>query len=290
MLSESSRSKIDFFLVLACVQKVLCSWLSSSQMHSVASSSSVPFPDYDNVVASTWSLLEQVRLLTFLYPHLSSLSRPLPLLCAKSLAHITPGVMATVICFSQCSTPRALKIKSVSHLYILPPYKSHPFQRVASVAALQRAMLQVYQGSPPPSPHPALLSSENPNYSPFTRSISLRDHTSSTSTHHSSRRPTLPSIRSQHSLSASLPPRKRHRTVSRSPPSRQHTHDRDHNTHSHSALSPHELPPSPHSWSSGNESAEYSPRTRQSMAIGSLLSSRPDRDDDGRNTNSSEPN
>lgn len=73
------------------------------------------------------------------------------------------------------------------------------------------------------------------------------------------------------------------------------THDSEHPRKRHrSSLSPHrsrgtayesshseQFPPSPYSSSNRSDSAEYSPRSRASMTIGSLLSSRPSRETNG---------
>ncbi|KAF8226111.1 hypothetical protein L208DRAFT_1407640 [Tricholoma matsutake] len=64
----------------------------------------------------------------------------------------------------------------------------------------------------------------------------------------------------------SEPPRKRYRS-SHSPTSSHAFHASQHD----------HLPPSPYSSSERSDSGDYSPRSRGSMAIGSLLSSRPSR-------------
>lgn len=88
------------------------------------------------------------------------------------------------------------------------------------------------------------------------------------------------------SPSSSQQPRKRRRT-SRSPPSPYES--RVHGSSSHDATSAHDLPLSPYSSASSAQSSGGSPRSRESMAINSLLlTSHADRADDTpqRNTSS----
>ncbi|KAJ7630613.1 hypothetical protein FB45DRAFT_916054 [Roridomyces roridus] len=127
-------------------------------------------------------------------------------------------------------------------------------QRIASMAALQRTMLEIYQQTaplhmngdvPPPSREP-----RHPRRTVY-RSVSRSPPEP---------RMPLPALgpRTEHR-------RKRARSSRSPPPSaapRRHgsLHDGQHS----------ELPPSPYS-SSGSDSAGYSPRSRTSMTIGSLL-------------------
>lgn len=101
------------------------------------------------------------------------------------------------------------------------------------------------------------------NHRPHTLS-----HTRSPSSSHSN----LPSLRDLTMTHDTEHPRKRQRS-SRSPHrSRGAAYE----------TSPSEqFPPSPYSSSNRSESAEYSPRSRASMTIGSLLSSRPSREANG---------
>ncbi|KAF5377443.1 hypothetical protein D9615_005151 [Tricholomella constricta] len=171
-------------------------------------------------------------------------------------------------------------------------------QRIASVASLQRTLLEVYQAPrqqsvqyPPPPPHIMNDSHHYPTPS-FVQSPRLCDkkprrqhhqphhhHLSSGSRspprvrHHAN----LPPMRDVQMYQHEHFPRKRHRS-SLSPPSPrgyevrpnpQPSSQRDH------------LPPSPYSSSGRSDSAEYSPRSRASMAIGSLLSSGPSQEANG---------
>ncbi|KAJ7899983.1 hypothetical protein B0H14DRAFT_2671732 [Mycena olivaceomarginata] len=142
-------------------------------------------------------------------------------------------------------------------------------QRLASMAALHRTMLEVYQSQP-------LQMNGNHHYPPkYTPSPPLREARPTRNVYHN-----VPSVsRSPPHIRASLPsmrapsPRLEHRRKrvrsSRSPPPPHSSRRRD-SIHS-------ELPPSPYS-SSGSDSAGYSPRSRGSMTIGSLLSSGPHRE------------
>ncbi|KAH7883830.1 hypothetical protein F5I97DRAFT_1930058 [Phlebopus sp. FC_14] len=121
--------------------------------------------------------------------------------------------------------------------------KSAEDQRIAAVASLHRTLLDLSIADAGAHPSPAL---------PY---------------RHPSQSNPIPHIPSD-TCSQCQPPRKRHRSA-RSPPRHDvrpsHTSSRD-------------LPPSP--YSSHSDSEEYSPRSRASMAIGSLLSTDPTRDPD----------
>ncbi|KAG2044286.1 hypothetical protein BDR03DRAFT_938833 [Suillus americanus] len=135
--------------------------------------------------------------------------------------------------------------------------KSAEDQRLASVASLHRTLLEMSavdarHASPPPPLPPSAPYSKHGLY------------TSDMANERVSPQP-LPVVREPSQLSQ--PPRKRQRS-SHSPSSHyelrtSHTSSRD-------------LPPSP--YSSRSDSEEYSPRSRASMAIGSLLSTGPSRD------------
>ncbi|KAH7914511.1 hypothetical protein BJ138DRAFT_1143894 [Hygrophoropsis aurantiaca] len=142
--------------------------------------------------------------------------------------------------------------------------KTSEDQRVASTADLHRTLLEMSSSShkqmtPLPLPHPP-LPAVYPLYSKHSRQNS--EASNGRISPHS-----IPIVREAPVLSQ--PPRKRQRS-SRSPPSSHHE-----------ARAPHpssrDLPPSPYS-SSRSDSEEYSPRSRASMAIGSLLSTGPSRD------------
>ncbi|KAF9056651.1 hypothetical protein BJ165DRAFT_549999 [Panaeolus papilionaceus] len=155
-------------------------------------------------------------------------------------------------------------------------------QRMSSVANLHRTILEIYQHAPPqaePShsysrssngayhyPTPSFTHSPRPHDAAPSRRPSHRHRGSSRSrspprvqTHLSSTRDGVSSHHSDY-------PRKRHRS-SRSPhlshPSPYETHPSE------------QFPPSPYSASERSDSAEYSPRSRASMTIGSLLSAGP---------------
>jgi len=162
--------------------------------------------------------------------------------------------------------------------------KSAEDQRLASVAALQRTVLQLIDTYPPDVSAQTSTASSN---SPSSRSTHLPLHTtrprraaSPTPSPHrkpaSSRQSRLRSATN----STTLPPRKRPR-VSHSPAastSSDLVHPSTIKPDSEESFSPPSssqdkaLSSSPHSRLS-QRSAEYSPRTRSSMTIGSLLSS-----------------
>ncbi|KAH0590367.1 hypothetical protein H2248_000522 [Termitomyces sp. 'cryptogamus'] len=165
--------------------------------------------------------------------------------------------------------------------------KASEDQRIASVASLQRSLLDAYQipwqerscHSTQPQPH----SSHHYPTPSFTQSPRLCDRKSRRQHHHYHHLPmgTRASPRVHHqsglpplrdvTMYQDYPSRKRHRT-SLSPPLPHSYEIRSNSRHS----SQHEhLPPSPYSSSGRSDSAEYSPRSRTSMAIGSLLSSGP---------------
>ncbi|KAJ7139783.1 hypothetical protein C8R44DRAFT_312998 [Mycena epipterygia] len=148
-------------------------------------------------------------------------------------------------------------------------------QRLASMAALHRTMLEVYQ-----SPPLHLNGSHHYSTPKFTQSPPLREARPARNVYHhsvssTSRSPPhtrvpLPSMRAPSPHSEHR--RKRARASHSPPPPHSSTRRREplHDPHS-------ELPPSPYS-SSGSDSAGYSPRSRGSMTIGSLLSSGPQRE------------
>lgn len=138
--------------------------------------------------------------------------------------------------------------------------KSAEDQRLASVASLHRTLLEMsaadaQHASPSPPSHSL------PSPAPYSKHGLYPNDMSN---EHAPPQP-LPVVREPPQLSQ--PPRKRQRS-SHSPSSHyelrtSHTSSRD-------------LPPSP--YSSRSDSEEYSPRSRASMAIGSLLSTGPSRD------------
>ncbi|KAG1716355.1 hypothetical protein ID866_839 [Astraeus odoratus] len=127
-------------------------------------------------------------------------------------------------------------------------------QRLAAVASLHRTLLELSAFDPKhtlssqPLPAPSYFD-HNPRYSPYP----------STTRHH-------PLARDSHHQAQ---PASKRRRSSRSPSSHPETRP--------SYPPSHDFPPSPYS-SSRSASEEYSPRSRASMAIGSLLSSGPARD------------
>jgi len=138
-------------------------------------------------------------------------------------------------------------------------------QRLASLASLHRTMLELSQSTSQMSTH------YNGNHQYPTPSLthsqkSREQWSPPRRTYHPSGSPPPLHMRST-PFTGSEPPRKRHRS-SHSPPPARLTAPSDPHTGSQSD----HLPPSPYS-SSGSDSAGYSPRSRTSMAIGSLLSS-----------------
>ncbi|KAG1783644.1 hypothetical protein EV702DRAFT_8601 [Suillus placidus] len=142
--------------------------------------------------------------------------------------------------------------------------KSAEDQRLASVASLHRTLLEMsaadarHASPSPPShslPPPASYSKHGLYPSDVTNGrVSPQP---------------LPVVREPPQLSQ--PPRKRQRS-SHSPSSHPSSHYELRTSHTSSR----DLPPSP--YSSRSDSEEYSPRSRASMAIGSLLSTGPSRD------------
>ncbi|KAF8971510.1 hypothetical protein BDZ97DRAFT_1786875 [Flammula alnicola] len=165
-------------------------------------------------------------------------------------------------------------------------------QRLASVTSLHRTILEIYQISSLPTPENNSYSrsaTNGPQFYPtpnFAQSPRALDQPPPRRVHHrhraSSRSRSPPRIHSHSHLppardAREMPimhhpehPRKRHRS-SRSP----------HLSHAGVYESSHpseQFPPSPYSSSDRSDSAEYSPRSRASMTIGSLLSSGPSRE------------
>ncbi|KAF9474308.1 hypothetical protein BDN70DRAFT_936768 [Pholiota conissans] len=162
-------------------------------------------------------------------------------------------------------------------------------QRLTSATSLHRTLLEIYQYSPPPVSENHLYSSRSANgayhYPTPTFTQSPRDQTSRRMHYRhraNSRSRSPPRIHSHSHLppARDMPmphhsdhPRKRHRS-SRSP----------HLSHAAVYESSHpseQFPPSPYSSSDRSNSADYSPRSRASMTIGSLLSSGPSREMNG---------
>jgi len=161
-------------------------------------------------------------------------------------------------------------------------------QRLASVYNLQRSMIELYQVAPE---HVQSSSSRtaNGNYHYPTPSFTQSPHpyeqrtSRQTQRKSRSRSPThlhghIQSIRDVPMSHHSEHPRKRHRS-SHSP----HSSYTGAYESSHPSSQHEQFPPSPYS-SDRSDSAEYSPRSRTSMAIGSLLSSGPSREANGDNT------
>ncbi|KAF8078278.1 hypothetical protein FPV67DRAFT_1775514 [Lyophyllum atratum] len=164
-------------------------------------------------------------------------------------------------------------------------------QRISSLASLQRTLLEVYQGSALAEYFPSSAAATHEWQLVLTRrraspshliyvirspGVNIINHItivcpSSSRSPHVHHHANLPSMRDVQIYQHEHLPRKRHRS-SLSPPSPRGYEIRPHSQHG----SQHEhLPPSPYSSSGRSDSAEYSPRSRVSMAIGSLLSSGP---------------
>ena len=151
------------------------------------------------------------------------------------------------------------------------------------MASLHRTMLEICQQATPSPPEQSSSTSANSTYHyptpSFTQSPPFCDQQPSRRPHvvSLSRSPInphshLPSVRDAAMSRNSEHPRKRHRS-SRSPHrSRGSAYETSHSE---------QFPPSPYSSSNRSDSAEYSPRSRGSMTIGSLLSSRPNREANG---------
>jgi len=147
--------------------------------------------------------------------------------------------------------------------------KSAEDQRMASVAALHRTLLEMHHSPPVPS-HSSLLQPTAYSYPPRSISHSPPTHEvmpthilNGLSMGHSS--PPPPPAVTKEAPSHNIPSRKRQCT-SHDPPSPHRA------ASSRYSSVKYDNPPSPNS-SSRSDSAEYSPRSRASMAIGSLLSS-----------------
>ena len=149
-----------------------------------------------------------------------------------------------------------VRLSSISGCLLLTPFRS---QRLASAASLHKTLLEM---SAADAWHPSPSAPSHPLPTPYSKH---GQHPSDSSNGCFSPQ-LLPVVREPPQLSQ--PPRKRQRS-SHSPASphyelrTSHTSSRD-------------LPPSP--YSSRSDSEEYSPRSRASMAIGSLLSTGPSRD------------
>ncbi|KAI0735463.1 hypothetical protein C8Q76DRAFT_712381 [Earliella scabrosa] len=169
--------------------------------------------------------------------------------------------------------------------------KSSEDQRVASLASLHRTMLDIYQAPHVPAIPPPVPPLHVPD-SHHSHSYSHSHHFPSppASYHHSPHAPAPPQLHYEHAhhahqrtssssstvdlsrdrmpSSSSQQTRKRRRT-SRSPP----PHPRTRASPSQEAMHAHahDLPPSPYSSASSAQSSSDSPRSRESMAINSLL-------------------
>ncbi|KAF8887963.1 hypothetical protein CPB84DRAFT_1749612 [Gymnopilus junonius] len=167
-------------------------------------------------------------------------------------------------------------------------------QRLASLTSLHRTMLEIYQQTPPtsePSHSSSRHSISGAYHYPtptFTTSPRAYDQPQSRRSHHrhrvasgGSRSPPPSRVHLHHQSMRDIPlshhsdhPRKRHRSSHSPHPSHAGIYEPAHHLAEH-------LPPSPYSSSDRSDSAEYSPRSRASMTIGSLLSSGPSRDMNG---------
>ncbi|KAF6766216.1 hypothetical protein DFP72DRAFT_865912 [Ephemerocybe angulata] len=146
-------------------------------------------------------------------------------------------------------------------------------QRLSSVASLQRSLLELYQNtSEARSPSARSLNSPYP-HGEYPASAPYPDQRLSPSSRKARSRSRSPSRMPGQPSSMPEPSRKRQRS-SRSPHS-------SHNGAYEPSHPAEQFPPSPYSSSDRSDSAEYSPRSRASMAIGSLLSDGPRRDVNG---------
>ncbi|KAI9066700.1 hypothetical protein FKP32DRAFT_1673700 [Trametes sanguinea] len=168
--------------------------------------------------------------------------------------------------------------------------KSSEDQRLASYATLHRTMLDLYQ-APHIQPGPPVMPLHVPDaHHSHTYAHAHQFPSPPTSYHHSPhahvsqplnhdearhiryRADSSSSMADSHDRryapSSSQQPRKRRRS-SRSPPPQYQSHIRA--TASHDGMSVHDLPPSPYSSASSAQSSGGSPRSRESMAINSLL-------------------
>ncbi|KAI0762674.1 hypothetical protein C8Q74DRAFT_170230 [Fomes fomentarius] len=173
--------------------------------------------------------------------------------------------------------------------------KSSEDQRIASIATLHRTMLDMYQvprgPAVPPIPplhlpdahhtqtysHPHHFPSPPASYHhsphpPASQSLHYDHSRSHQRTDSSSSTSHVDHIRDRSSYGSSSQQTRKRRRTSRSPPA---AHSRARVSPSHEAMSAHshshELPPSPYSPASSAHSSGGSPRSRESMAINSLL-------------------
>lgn len=155
-------------------------------------------------------------------------------------------------------------------------------QRIAATVNLHRTVLDVYQSSFEPLP-PARVNGNYHYPTPsFTHSPPCEQRSSRRTQYpRASSRSRSPQRHPSHLLPPRdtpmyhEPPRKRHRGSHSPPPTHAGAYD------SHPGSQHEQFPPSPYSSSDRSDSAEYSPRSRQSMAIGSLLSSGPSKEMNG---------
>ncbi|KAF5355652.1 hypothetical protein D9756_004212 [Leucocoprinus leucothites] len=156
-------------------------------------------------------------------------------------------------------------------------------QRIAAMANLHRTVLDVYQMSFEPLPPPRTNGSYNYPTPSFTQSPPFCEPRQSRRSQYprvSSRSRSPPRAHShilppRETPTYHEPPRKRLRGSHSPPPTHAGAYD------SHPGSQHEQFPPSPYSSSDRSNSAEYSPRSRQSMAIGSLLSSGPTKEMNG---------
>ena len=201
--------------------------------------------------------------------------------------------MATARCFSLCSMPRAPRTRSatLAHTQLLSLIR-HSFylvQRVASLATLHRTMLDMYQAPHvPAAPVIPLHVPDGHHSQPYTHahpfpsppasyhhsppaSISRQLHHDHP--HHARRRTDSSSSMADPRERSSIPSssgqqvRKRRRTSRSPPPLRTRASPSQEAMLAH----PHDLPLSPYSSASSAHSSAGSPRSRESMAINSLL-------------------
>lgn len=231
-----------------------------------------PSLDHTRLVMSTWHVLEQVSIPSppfSPFPHLH-FQPPPPSLREILGAYRSKGDgdrdMLIAMLNAKSAEDQVGAIPST--LSAVLTYE----QRMAAVASLHRTLLDLYTTDAKISPAPL---QHYPLSSPHINSPKDKRHTLELSNGHESAFRSAPSSREP--PHHPQPPRKRQR-FSRSPALSSHPDACSSNPSSR------DLPPSP--YSSRSDSEEYSPRSRTSMAIGSLLSSGAGRDsapDDSQN-------
>ena len=229
-----------------------------------------PSEDMRRLLSSAHAILDQVCSILLIQLPLSLSPQPAPPTVREILAAYSAkgdGDRDMLLAMFNAKTAEdqvRFFLSFVAHIFIA-------LQRVASLVNLHRTMLEVYQHAPPPPERPQL----NGAYHYPTQS----HHPSSRRTVHHRHRVTSPS--------RSPPPTRVHLQSSRDPhhpsehPRKRHRSSRSPHLPLYESSHPEQFPPSPYSSSDRSNSAEYSPRSRASMTIGSLLSAGPSREMNG---------